>query len=157
MRLLQRIPKIYFIESKRAIEESGLPFATANHRFFQFAELIGADIVLNNAVYTSSDSNVTDQFLKYLKDNTLPDDSAIQKKANIKILNREILFTTQKYKELARQYNQNVATLMYIKEVNEKIKQLAIENKIDLIFQVDGTIPASLDITFELIRSIDGK
>lgn len=152
-----RNPKIYFIESKRAIEESGLPFATANHRFFQFAELIGADIILNTAVYSSGDINITDQFLKYLKDDALPNESFTHKKANIKILNNAILFTTQRYKELARQYNQNVATQMYLKEANEKIKQLAIENKIDLIFQVEGTIPASLDITFELMRSIDGK
>lgn len=152
-----RNPKIYFIESKRAIEESDLPFATANHRFFQFAELIGADIILNTVVYSSSDANLTDQFLKYLKNNTLPDESVAQKKANIKIVNNSILFSTNRYKELARQYSQNVATQMYLKEANEKIKQLAIENKIDLIFQVEGTIPASLDITFELMNSIDGK
>lgn len=44
---------------------------------------------------------------------------------------------------------------MYLKVADEKIRQLAFDNNIDLVFQVESIIPASLDITFELIRSID--
>lgn len=150
-----RNPKVFYVESRRVFEDSGLPLATLDQKFFQYAKLIGADIILKEAVYSSSNLNISDNFLEYLKGSTVANESIIQKQANVKLINTSMIFSTQRYKDLTKQYNTNVATQMYLKVADEKIRQLAFDNNIDLVFQVESIIPASLDITFELIRSID--
>lgn len=147
-------PKIFYVDARKALSDTGSDLKDVNRVFNIFAKKIGADIVVDTAVIASDRVNVTDAFISYYKSGIEPS-MDFSKSVSVRFINEQVIFSSKYLKKLTLEYGKDAAMKIFLKHADKAISDFTKSNDIDLLFQSGWDIRSELDVSTEILGLID--
>lgn len=149
-------PKIIFIDSGKALQKLGIKRVTPeiNKIFFDYSKIVGADIVLNSAIYASNQVNKTDDFVSFYDKAEVDESHKKPMESNICTIDIDAVWKNETLK-MASKNNNPRSDAEIIKRINDIIINLAKNNKVDLVIN-GGYSKKICSMTNAVLASIDG-
>lgn len=149
-------PSIFFVNSNRILDElNNDNLKKINEITRDFIKFIGADLVLQEAVYINERIDLTADLVDFYKTKKIPDILKFKHKAKIAFLDSRILFKAKSFNKIRDSYGESTAKEIFTKRTNTLITKFSQNNEIDIVLQSDYNKISRNEISFELLDYIE--
>jgi hypothetical protein len=127
-------PNIIFIDGNKALQNIGTTSENSevNKKFQNYQEHINADIILNSAIYVSSQANKTDDFVYFFNESKTNNSQQTKKENYFCIIDVNFIWKNETLKRVSKNNNPS-SDAKIVDKINSIIIDFAKSNDIDII------------------------